>query len=181
MPTSMLCQSKSGKDYLAVKKSTSDSGTTQGLRSPQTERHLAQHSAERERLQARKASLSALVQERVKLCRALGLPQLAEQQARLLRALDLHGLLGCDVLVVGTNAFAACETACGARFPVGNEASEDFDWAWCRDAKVSLAAIAPSAPHPAASGRASLMSVLKRIDNTYAINRRKTGARPTRQ
>lgn len=80
MPTSMFWQSKNGKDYLAVKKSTSDSGTTQGPRSPETERQFAEYSAERERLQVRRASLSALVQDRVKLCRALRLPQLAEQQ-----------------------------------------------------------------------------------------------------
>ena len=170
IPSSMFWQSKNGKDYLAVKKSTPDSGTTQGLRSPETERQFAQYSAERERLQARRASMSALVQDRVKLCRALRLPQMAEQQGRLLRALDLHGLLGYDVLVVGTNAFAAYETVCGARFPVGNEATEDFDLAWCRGTKVSLAAIAQ---HHPASSRASLMSVLKRIDSSYAINKRK--------
>jgi hypothetical protein len=146
MPTSMFWQTKNGKDYLAVKKSTSDSGTTQGPRSPETERQFAEYSAERARLQARRASLSALVQDRVKLCRALRLPQLAEQQGRLLRELDLHGLLGYDVLVVGTNAFAAYEMVCGARFPVGNEATEDFDLAWCRGTGVSLAAIAPPAP-----------------------------------
>ena len=98
---------------------------------------------------------------------------MAEQQGRLLRELDRHGLLGYDVLVVGTNAFAAYEMVCGARFPVGNEATEDFDLAWCRDTKVSLAAIAPPAPHQAAGSRASLMSVLKRIDSSYAINKRK--------
>ncbi len=173
MPTSMFWQTKNGKDYLAVKKSTSACGTTQGPRSVETERQFAEYSAERTRLQARRASLSALVQDRVKLCRALRLPQLAEQQGRLLRELDLHGLLGYDVLVVGTNAFASYEMVCGARFPVGNEATEDFDLAWCRDTKVALAAIAPPAPHQAAGSRATLMSVLKRIDSSYAINKRK--------
>ncbi len=170
MPSSMFWQSKNGRDYLAVKKSTPDSGTTQGLRSAETERQFAEYLAERERLQVRRASLSTLVQDRVKLCRALRLPQMAELQARLLRALDLHGLLGYDLLVVGTNAFAAYEMVCGARFPVGNEATEDFDLAWCRGTKVSLAA---TAPHPAACSRASLLSVLKRIDSTYVINKRK--------
>ena len=98
---------------------------------------------------------------------------MAEQQGRLLRELDLHGLLGYDVLVVGTNAFAAYEMVCGARFPVGNEATEGFNLAWCRDTKVSFAAVAPPAPHQAAGSRASLMSVLKRIDSSYAINKRK--------
>lgn len=77
------------------------------------------------------------------------------------------------MLVVGTNAFAAYEMVCGARFPVGNEATEDFNLAWCRGTLVSLAAIAPPAPHQAAGSRASLMSVLKRIDSSYAINKRK--------
>ena len=173
MPSSMFWQNKNGTEYLAIKKSTAACGTTRGLRSPETERQLADYLAERERLQARRASLSSLVQDRVKLCRALRLPQLAEQQGRLLRELDLHGLLGYDVLVVGTNAFAAYEMVCGARFPVGNEATEDFNLAWCRGTLVSLAAIAPPAPHQAAGSRASLMSVLKRIDSSYAINRRK--------
>jgi hypothetical protein len=173
MPTSMFWQNKNGADYLAVKTSSVDSGSTRGLRSPETERQLADYLAERERLQARRASLSSLVQDRVKLCRAMRLPQMAEQQGRLLRELDLHGLLGYDVLVVGTNAFAAYEMVCGVRFPVGNEATEDFDLAWCRGTKVSLAVIAPTMPHEAAGSRASLMSVLKRVDSSYAINPRK--------
>jgi hypothetical protein len=173
MPSSMFWQNKSGTEYLAVKKATADSGTTRGPRSPETERQLANYLAERDRLQARRASLRSLVQDRVKLCRALRLPQMAEQQGRLLRELDLHGLLGYDVMVVGTNAFAAYEMVCGARFPAGNEATEDFDLAWCRDTGVSLAAMVPPAPHQAASSRSSLMSVLKRIDDSYAINKRK--------
>jgi hypothetical protein len=173
MPTSMFWQNKNGTDYLAVKRSTADSGTTRGSRSPETEGQLAAYLAERERLQGRKVSLNSLVQDRVKLCRALRLPQMAEQQGRLLRELDLHGLLGYDVLVVGTNAFAAYEMVCGVRFPVGNEATEDFDLAWCRGTKVSLAVIAPPAPNQAAGSRASLMSVLKGVDSSYAINKRK--------
>jgi hypothetical protein len=98
---------------------------------------------------------------------------MAEPQGRLLRALDLYGLLGHDVMVVGTNAFAAYETACGARFPAGNEATEDFDLAWCRGTKVSLASIAPPALHESARSRPSLLSVLKRIDGSYTINKRK--------
>lgn len=39
----MFWQRKKGKDYLAVKKATSDSGTTQGLRSPWTERQFAKY------------------------------------------------------------------------------------------------------------------------------------------
>ena len=38
-----------------------------------------------------------------------------------------EGLLGTDLMVVGTNAFIAYELAYGARFPTGNEKTEDFN------------------------------------------------------
>ena len=57
------------------------------------------------------------------------LPVLPDGQAEILRKLDIEGLLRDDLLVVGTNAFAACELACNAKFPVGNEEIEDFDLA----------------------------------------------------
>ena len=44
-----------------------------------------------------------------------------------------------DLLVVGTNAFVAYELFIGAKLPTGNEETEDFDLAWCRGSKVSLA------------------------------------------
>ncbi len=55
--------------------------------------------------------------ERVGLYRRLRLPSLPDRQAEILRRLDIEGMLGTDLMVVGTNAFAAYELACGARFP----------------------------------------------------------------
>ncbi|MCY7308240.1 MAG: hypothetical protein LH632_19335 [Rhodoferax sp.] len=37
-----------------------------------------------------------------------------------------------DLLVVGTNAFAADAALCALKFPAGNAPTEDFDLAWCR-------------------------------------------------
>ncbi|MBK7004841.1 MAG: hypothetical protein IPH37_06540 [Burkholderiales bacterium] len=74
-----------------------------------------------------------------------------------MRKLDIEGLLGTDLMVVGTNAFVAYELACAARFPTGNEETEDFDMAWCRGTKASLVG------HSAiVTGRKSLFAVLKK-------------------
>ena len=88
-----------------------------------------------------------------------------------MRALDIEGLLRNDLLVVGTNAFCAYELLCGAKFPTGNEETEDFDLAWCRGSKVSLAA----SSHNADGGveRKSLLSVLQGVDSSYKVNPRK--------
>ena len=62
------------------------------------------------------------------------------------------------------------EAASGARFPTGNEETEDFDLAWCRGTRASLAPM--RAPAVEQGGR-SLLGVLRHIDSTYTINKRK--------
>ena len=170
LPISMYWQSKSEKDYLAIKRTSSDPGTTVGARSAQTEQRLADFTALKVALKAKIAATNSLLTERAQQYRSLRLPVLPDRQAEILRELDLSGLLGNDLLVVGTNAFAAYEFACHVRFPVGNEETEDFDLAWCRGTHVSLARTAPT---QAQAVRPSLFSVLKSIDSTYTINRSK--------
>ena len=93
-----------------------------------------------------------------------------DKQGELLRALDVEGLLRNDLLVVGTNAFAAYEVLCGVKFPVGNEPTQDFDLAWCRGSGVSLAKLVPD---PNVAHRKPLMGVLQSIDSTYSLNPKK--------
>jgi hypothetical protein len=170
MPVSMYWQTKDGQDYLAVKQHSSDSGTTFGLRSPQLEAQLLAFTEKKDALKARISLTDPLIRDRAAQYRALRLPALPDRQAEILRKLDVEGLLGNDLLVVGTNAFAAYELACQAKFPVGNEETEDFDLAWCQNTRVSLASAAPT---PTQVKRPGLLSVLRGIDPTYRINPKK--------
>ena len=168
LPVSMYWQRKSGTDYLAVKHKSSDFGTTLGARSPSLERDLDEWIGVKEALKAKLKALNQTLNDRAHQFRALRLPALPDRQAEILRELDFKGLLRNDLLVVGTNAFAAYELACNAKFPVGNEETEDFDLAWCRGSPVSLARIAPA---QAKIARPSLFSVLTSIDSSFRINR----------
>ena len=173
MPVSMYWQTKDGQDYLAVKQHSADSGTTVGVRSPALEAQLLDFTEKKEALKARIAVTDPLIRDRAAQYRALRLPALPDRQAEILRKLDVEGLLGYDLLVVGTNAFAAYELACQAKFPVMNETSEAtevFDFAWCQNTRVSLAAAAPTR---SLEKRRSLFSVLRSIDSTYRINPKK--------
>ena len=170
LPVTMFWQTKSGTDYLAVKSSSSDPGTTVGPRSAETEERFADFKDQKARLKAKVAATNVLLAERAQQYRALRLPVLPDRQGEILRELDLRGLLANDVLVVGTNAFAAYESACHARFPVGNEETEDFDLAWCRGTQVSLARVAPA---QALASRPSLFALLKGIDSSFQINNKK--------
>ncbi len=170
LPTSMFWQAKPDAEYLAVKVSGYDNGTTKGVRSPETEAIMAAFVAQKELAKKRAAEADTLIEQRALQYRALRLPAMLDKQGELLRALDVAGLLRNDLLVVGTNAFAAYEVLCGAKFPAGNEPTQDFDLAWCRGSTVSLARLVPDAT---VASRKSLMAVLQSIDSTYRINSKK--------
>ncbi len=160
LPTSMFWQPKGNVDYLAVRKGGYDSATTTGVRSTETEAVYNAFIAEKDLARKRAAEADALIEQRAPQYRALRLPVMLDKQGELLRALDVAGLLQYDLLVVGTNAFAAYEALCGVKFPAGNEPTQDFDLAWCRGSSVFLASLVPDSN---VEGRKSLMAVLQSI------------------
>jgi hypothetical protein len=172
LPTSMFWVTKQEADYLHIKKDSRDNGTSIGVRSSQTMAQFEQYQSQRRELEQRLASLSQLLDERGKMYRlkALRLPFIADAPVQILRQLDIDELLGLDVIVVGTNAFAAYELLAGARFPGGNETTEDFDMAWCRDTKASLAALMP---RTRITPKKTVFASLRTVDASYAINRAK--------
>ena len=164
MPSTMHWVARGDSAYLSVKMYSNDSGTTIGKRGPSTEKMLAEYQRGKSVLKERVATLDTLVSERASLYRRLRfLPTIPDRQAEILREIDISGKLSNDLMVVGTNAFSAYELACGARFPAGNEETEDFDLTWCRPASSS-----PS-EHP----RKTLFGILRSIDSTYRINPKK--------
>lgn len=169
LPVSMYWATKDNTDYLHIKNASTENGTSIGPRSPETETRLAEFTKNKKELKARVESFDAVISERAGLYRRLRLPSLPDRQAEILRKLDIEELLGNDLLVVGTNAFVAYELFVGAKLPTGNEETEDFDLAWCRGSKVSLATQLGRKPEKAKT----LFSVLKSIDSSYRISPRK--------
>lgn len=170
LPNSMYWAERAGHQYLYVKQTSTDNGNSLGVRSAQTEAQLAAYSEERKNALERAASADALIQTRTALYRRLRMPTLPDKQAEILRKLDIEGLLGTDLMVVGTNAFSAYEWAANATFPVGNEQTQDFDLTWCRDTPASLTLTGTDFDK---KSRKTLFSVLRSIDSSYKINPRK--------
>lgn len=176
LPASLYWAAKPEADYLTAKYSSSDNGSSLGVRSSATEAQYAAYVEERGSLKVRAASLGQQLAERIALyrTRALQLPLLADEPAEILRLLDVEDFLGRAVLVVGTNAFAAYQLACGARFPTGNESTEGIDLAWCRGTRAAMLVTGkpaePDRPEPAE--RKSLFNLLRQLDASYRINSR---------
>ena len=108
-PASMYWAERSGHQYLYVKQSGTDNGTSLGARSPQTERQNATFTAEKKQALERAASADALIQTRSALYRRMRMPTLPDKQAEILRKLDIENLLGSPVsAVVATERGRAC-------------------------------------------------------------------------
>ncbi len=167
LPASMFWKTVGGVEYLAIKETSSANAKTYGRRDAAAEERLASYQQEKERLNQRIRALDTQVSERSGLYRRLRMPSILDRQAEILRRLDVDGLLGTDLMVVGTNAFIAYELACEARFPTGNEETEDFDMAWCRGSGASLASTQPG------DHRTTLLDCLRSLDSTYTINPKK--------
>lgn len=167
LPSSMFFAAKTGgREYLTVKKHSRDSGSTMGVRSEETEALLLEYKRQRDEVQEAVTATQAALAEYIRLYRTLRLPLMPEPAAKILRELDIAGLLGHDLMLVGANAFAAYELEAGCRF-MPDEATEDFDLAWCRGSGISLSAISEK---PVGS---PLLKVLHSIDASYRINKKK--------
>jgi hypothetical protein len=170
LPTSMYWADRGDRQYLYAKQNSTDNGTSLGVRSEATDQQLASFTEEKKLAQERAASADTLIQTRAALYRRLRMPTLPDKQAEILRKLDIEGLLGTDLMVVGTNAFSAYEWAANAIFPVGNEATQDFDLTWCRGTPASLVFAGRETVQRKSK---TLFSVLKSIDSSYKITPRK--------
>ena len=167
LPTSMFYSTKSGREYLTVKNRSGDNGTTLGARGSETDRTLADYRARLAMAKQAVADTERMLADIIRQYRALRLPLAMPLPAKILRELDIAGLLGTDLMLVGTNAFAAYEIEASCHFLSGVEATDDFDLAWCRDDIVELSSI---------SGRATgspLLTTLKSVDESFRINEKK--------
>jgi hypothetical protein len=122
---------------------------------------------ERDQARGRLNTRSSRFSELARQWKALRLPLATNMPARILRELDLASLLGTDVMLVGTNAFAAYEIQARHKFLRGADETEDFDLGWCRGSSIELA----PASHP--DDRPNLVSVLRRVDSSFRVNRSK--------
>lgn len=170
MPASMFWTTRDSREYLAVKASPGAAATTEGPRTAQSEQRLAKYKEDRDALDAAIAARAARLDEFARQWRALRLPTVTAMPGRLLRELDLQGLLGTDVMLVGTNAFVAYELHSRHKFLRGVAETNDFDLGWCRGAPLELAAAAAAAASPP---RTDLLSALRRVDKTFRVQRTK--------
>jgi len=160
LPYGMQWKTVRGRDYLYEIADRRGNGRSLGPRSPAMEARLTRYREEKAELAARAAASAARLDETCRMYRALRLPMIAGDAAKILREADRRRLLGSHLIVVGTNALAAYALEAGGRFEGVPDETDDFDLAWSY----------VGADPPAGGRPAPVWAMLKAVDGTFTVN-----------
>ena len=139
---------------------------------PRTDRTEAAHKAFVEGKTAadeRRRNLRKRLEELSPINRAMGLGRIPAIAGRILRSLDREGLLGEQIVVVGTNALFAYEAAAGVRLSSDLVATADIDFLLDARRRLSLAV------HTVREQ--GLIGLLRKVDRTFTVSATVTGRR----
>jgi hypothetical protein len=153
----MKWRPREGRDYLYRVRDGVERSL--GARSPETERIKDEYTAARNRLRTRLSRLGKRLDGMARVNRALRLNRLPRIAAEILRKIDDEGLVGRQLVVVGTNALFAYEARAGIQIPAGLLATSDFDFLY--DARRALRFVSEDVK------RDGIMGLLKSVDPTF--------------
>lgn len=138
-----------------------------GPRSPETERIHAEFFAGKTRAKEREAKLKASVEEFAGMSRGVGINRVPSIVTASLRKLDDFGLLGKNLIVIGTHAMYGYESTAGVMFDAGLMATTDVDFLWDARATLKLAALDDEVAD------AGLLAILRKLDRSFEPVHRK--------
>jgi hypothetical protein len=156
-----------GHEYL-IKVINRRGGTKSlGPRSLETERIHAEFVAGKARAKEREMALKVSVAEFAGMARSIGINRVPSIVTATLRKLDNFGLLGKNLMVIGTNAMYGYESAAGVMFDAGLMATTDVDFLWDARATLKLAALDDEVAD------AGVLAILRKLDRSFEPVRQK--------
>jgi hypothetical protein len=154
-------KSVNGKDYL-IKVINRRGGTKSlGPRSAETERIHDEFVSGKVRAKEREAGLKSSIAEFAGMARGVGINRVPSLVGATLRKLDDYGLLGKNLIVIGTNALYGFESAAGVMFDAGLMATTDVDFLWDARATLKLGAL------DSAVAEAGVLAILRKLDRSF--------------
>jgi len=156
---SLIWKRLRGKQYLFKKIDARGNGKVVGPRNGETEAMQDAFRRRKGELRGRVGGLRARLAGQARLAKALRLGRVPRAAAGVLRVLDRSGLLGRNIVVIGTHALYAYEAAAGVRFDSAVMETADIDILWEARARLSLAADVAGA---------GLIGVLRQADRSFA-------------
>ena len=149
------------RDYL-VKTINRRGGTkSMGPRSVQTEKIYEEFVAGKARAKERLEGLRRSVDELSGMSRGVSVNRVPSIVTAALRRLDSNGLLGKNLIVIGTNAMYGYESSAGVTFDAGLMATGDVDFLWDSRAALKLGMLDDGV------AEAGVLSILRQLDSSF--------------
>lgn len=133
-----------------------------GPATPDLLQRKARHDDKRKALKSRVDTINKRINGMSGVNKALGIGRMRSIVGRIIRELDREGLLGEHVIIAGTNAMHAYETACGVLISQQHVATTDADLVWDGSHNLFLAAKGVR--------REGIMGILRRVDHSFAAD-----------
>ncbi len=157
----MAWKKVAGHEYLVKVINRTGGNKSLGPRSPETESIREEFYAGKERAEEMASHLAKSVREFAGMSKGVGINRVPSIVTATLRKLDEFGLLGKNLLVIGTNAMYGYEAAAGVMFDAGLMSTTDIDLLW--DARTSL----KLAVFDDAIAEAGVLAILKKVDSSF--------------
>ncbi len=162
LPAEVRWKPLSGTEYL-YEVSSGDWRTSLGARNASTEQIFANRKQSRGQCQARIDAANLRIPVLASLYRGLRLPRVDEMVGKVCREADRRGMLGTQLLMVGTNSMPAYEIEAQALMPAGLNESQDCDFTWCAGAQFAALPLEGVGPRP-------FFAMLRAVDSTFTPN-----------
>lgn len=156
LPYDLKIREINGTRYLYETADRQGNGKSRGRLDDDKQRTFDRYRAEKADAKDRRDGSRAALEEKSSLYRALRLPLLPSPAGRILREADRRGLLGNEILVVGTNAVGAYSLEANGFIRDAPDETEDFDMALIKE--------------QAQDGARPIWDLLKAADGTFTVN-----------
>lgn len=156
LPYDLKIREINGARYLYETVDRHGNGKSRGRLDDDKQRIFERYREEKAEAKDRRDGSRANLEEKSSVYRALRLPLLPSQAGRILREADRRGLLGNEILVVGTNAVGAYALEANGFIKDAPDETEDFDIAWIKE--------------EAEDGARPIWDLLKAADSTFTVN-----------
>lgn len=156
LPYNLVRKEVKGHAYLYEVLDRQNNARSLGPWSDEAEARFDGYQLAKQTAKERRDASRALLDTTSRLYRALRLPMIDAPAAEILREADRRGLLGGQVMVVGTNAMPAYSIEAGGFIRDAPDATLDFDLAWAAEEM-------PEGGQP-------IWDMLKAVDSTFTVN-----------
>ena len=156
LPYNLAAKEVKGRRYLYELTDRTGNGRSLGPWNAQSDARLADYRTTKAAAKTRLETSREVLAETCRLYRALRLPLLSSDAGAILREADRRGLLGSELIVVGTNMMPAYAIEAAAFIRDVPDETLDFDMAWSGTVLRD--------------GAQPVWDMLKAVDPTYTVN-----------